>query len=141
MSIFPFIQPRAQSSENTGMPLYREIKWDYEKNVPVFSGGEPVLITGGPAVAVWAWKALHCQRYLFEIYTTQYGNELETLIGQPYTEKVKMSEAGRYVRECLLINPYITGVDNVSVDFADGTLYIKATLKTIYGEETVDVRI
>ena len=140
-SIFPFIQPQTAVSASPGMPLYKEIQWDYLNNKPVFSGGEPAITTGGKAVAVWAWKALHCQRYLHEIYSYSYGDELATLIGQPYTEKVKQSEAARYVRECLMINPYILGVENIQVSFDSGTLFVSCDLITIYGGEELSVRV
>ena len=39
----------------------------------------------------------------------------------------------------LMINPYITDVTNVAVSFADGKLSISCTIKTIYGEVTIDV--
>ena len=44
------------------------------------------------------------------------------------------AEAPRMVRDALLINPYITDVSDISVDFAGDTLAISARLKTIYGE-------
>lgn len=138
MSLFPIIQPQAIES-NTDLPLYKEVKWDYERNIPVFKNGSPVIVTGKEAVLVWAWKALNTPRFRYEIYTWDYGCELEELIGQPFTEELKQSEAARYVRECLLINPYITDVSNVTVYFNDGTLNISCTIETVYGEVEIDV--
>ena len=100
MSLFPIIQPRIVEAETT-FPLYKELKWDFEKNVPVFRNGSPVIVTGKEAVLVWAWKALHTPRFRHEIYTWDYGCEVESLIGQPFTEELKQSEAVRYVKECL----------------------------------------
>lgn len=138
MNLFPIIQP--QTAEiNTELPLYKEVKWDFEKNIPIFKNGSPVIVTGKEAVLVWAWKALHTPRFRHEIYTWDYGCEVESLIGQPFTEELKQSEAVRYVKECLMINPYITDVTNVSVSFADGKLSISCTIETIYGEVTIDV--
>jgi len=138
MSLFPIIQPQIVETDIT-LPLYKEVKWDFEKNVPVFRNGSPVIVTGKEAVLVWAWKALHTPRFRHEIYTWDYGCEVESLIGQPFTEELKQSEAVRYVKECLMINPYITDVTNVAVSFADGKLSISCTIKTIYGEVTIDV--
>jgi len=136
--IFPFLQPEAVTAETT-LPLAREIKWDFARNVPVFSGGVPVEVTGREAVAVWAWKALHTERFRWPVYTWDYGCEARSLIGQAYTEELKESEAARCVRECLLINPYISDVTDVTTDFADGLLTISCRLVTIYGEETLNV--
>lgn len=138
MSLFPIIQPQAIETA-MDLPLYKEVKWDFERNAPVFKNGSPVIVTGKEAVLVWAWKALHTPRFRYEIYTWNYGCEIEELIGQPFTEELKRSEAARYVRECLLINPYITDVSDVKVSFANDTLSISCTIETIYGEVEIDV--
>jgi hypothetical protein len=138
VSIFPIIQP--QTSEIvTELPIYKETKWDYENDSPIFLNGSPVIVTGKEAVLVWIWKALHVTRYRYEIYTWDYGNEIESLIGQPFTEELKKSEAARYVEECLLVNPYITGVENITVSFSKDVISISCTVETIYGE--VDVYV
>lgn len=137
MDLFPSIQP--QAAAETTLPLAREVNWDYARDTPVFSGGEPVIVTGLDAVMVWAWKALHTERFRWPIYTRDYGCEARSLIGQPYTEELKVSEAARYVRECLDINPYITGVTDVSTAFAGDRLTISCTVVTIYGEAKLNV--
>ena len=109
LELFPVVQPEAAPVE-TELPLCREVQWDYARNLPVFRQGEPVTVEGAEAVAVWAW---------------------------PYTEALKQAEAQRYVREALEINPYISGVDAVTVDFADGALSIACTVRTVYGTREV----
>lgn len=135
--IFPIIQP--QVVENLELSLYKEVKWDFKNNVPVFKNGSPDIVTGKEAVLVWAWKALNTPRFRHEIYTWDYGNEVESLIGQPFTEELKQSEAIRYIRECLMTNPYITGVSDIKVSFNEDKLSISCALETVYGEVEVDV--
>lgn len=137
MSLFPIIQPLIETPNE--LILYKEVKWDFEKNIPIFHNGSPVIISGKEAVLVWAWKALQTPRFRHEIYTWDYGCEVESLVGQPYSEELKQSEAARYVRECLLINPYITDVTNITISFSDETLSIGCTIETIYGEVSIDV--
>lgn len=139
MSLFPMIQPETVESE-TELPLYREVAWDYENNRPIYKNGNPVMVEGKEAVSVWAWNALHTDRFRYEIFTWDYGNETESLVGQNYSEKLKQAESTRYVRESLMINPYITDVKNIAVNFADGLLTITGTLVTIYGEADMNVR-
>lgn len=136
--LFPSIQPEATNKSSVG-ELYKEVKWDYDKNVPVFKNGTPVIVVGKDAVLVWAWKAINTPRFKHEIYTWDYGNEAESLIGRTFTEKLKQSEAVRYIKECLLINPYISDVVDVSVAFFDGSLRISCTIKTVYGEASINV--
>lgn len=47
MSIFPMIAPEAsQGAQAQTLPLCREVAWDFERDVPVFRQGEPVVVTG-----------------------------------------------------------------------------------------------
>ena len=98
-----------------------------------------MILEGAQAIKTWIWKALVTVRARYEIYSWDFGNELEELIGQPFTEELKRAEAARYVREALEINPYITGVSSVSADFSGGTLSLAATVETIYGEVQIHV--
>ncbi len=135
--IFPIIQPEAETPKSSRLPLCMEAAWDFDKGVPVFSGGKPLVATGAEAVKVWAWKALKTARCRFPAYTWGYGCEVERLVGKPFDEGVKRSEAARYVREALLPDPYITGVRSVDVSFEGSTLAIRCEISTIYGEVTV----
>lgn len=135
MSLFPIIDPQEQTdSEKQSLPLFREVAWDFENDVPRFRGGQPILVEGKEALQVWIWRAIRTARYRYEIYTWDYGSEFESLLGQAYTDSVKTAEAPRYLRECLLINPYIKEVKNIEVSFADACLDVSGTAVTIYGE-------
>lgn len=138
MSLFPIIQPELSASTEK-MPIYKEIAWNYKTNFPVWRGGEPYIVSGAQAVASWAFRALQVPRYRFEIYSWDYGSEFEELIGTVYSEELKKAEAKRYVKECLLVNSYITDVDNIEIVFTDGALKISCTIKTVYGEVSVNV--
>ena len=138
MSIFPMIQPAAEeAAESQELPLYREVAWNFETNTPIFSRGEPMIVTGREAVKVWIWKALHTVRYRHEIYSWDYGSEFESLIGQAYTPELKEAEAPRYLRECLLINPYIKDVTDITASFAGSRLTVSGRAHTVYGEELI----
>jgi hypothetical protein len=141
VTLFPLIQPEVtgETEDSSDYPMYREVKWDFQNNVPVYKNGNPVIVKGLEAIKVWAWKALHTPRFRYEIYSWDYGNELESLIGQSYSQALKESEAARYVRECLLINPYITDVKNITVNQSGDKISITGTLETIYGEANISV--
>lgn len=135
MSIFPMIDPgEAAETGSQALPLCREAAWDFEHDVPIFRGGEPVVVTEKEALKVWIWRALRTPRFKYEIYTWAYGSEFESLLGQAYTDAVKTAEAPRYLRECLLVNPYITAVKDITVSFEAARLTVKGTAVTVYGE-------
>lgn len=135
MSIFPMIDPgEAAEARSQALPLCREVAWDFEHDVPIFRGGQPVVVTEKEALKVWIWRALRTPRFKYEIYTWAYGSEFESLLGQAYSDSVKTAEAPRYLRECLLVNPYITEVKDITVFFEAARLTVKGTAVTIYGE-------
>lgn len=140
MSLFPFIQPEITVSVEP-LPMAREIAWDFERDLPVLKNGEPVFCEGAEAVAVWAFNALQTVRYRHEIFSWDYGCELETLIGQQYSAATKKAEAIRYVREALTVNPYITEVNDIRVEFdGKGLLTVSCRILTIYGEIKIERR-
>lgn len=124
-------------SSASALPTAVEAAWDFETDRPVFHRGEPVLVTGLEAVKVWAWNALKTARFRFRHHTRAYGCEIERLVGQPFSEDVKRSEAARYFREALEIDPYITGVEDVTAEFSGSTLTVRGTIRTIYGDTEV----
>lgn len=139
MTLFPLIEAPARTGRESGvLPLYREAAWDFEADRPLWQNGQPVWVTGAQAVATWAWNALHAVRGHLPLFTREYGCELRELTGRPYTAQVKESEAGRYVTECLTVNPYITDVRQIWADFSGATLRLRCVVSTVYGEVSVD---
>lgn len=122
-----------------GLPLYRDVQMDYETGRPVWAGGSPVFATGLEAVRGWAWRAIDTARYRFSVFSWSYGCELEALVGQPYREDTKRSEAERYVREALLVSPYIREVQVTETSFEGSTVRIRADITTVYGRSSVYV--
>lgn len=138
-TLFPVLTPAAEQSTAAEMPMFRDVAWDYGTDTPIFSKGAPVIIEGREAVLSWCRRALLVPRYRLEMYSQDYGSELESLIGQPYTDALKQAEAIRYVREALLANPYVESVTGISVSFDGDQLQISCRVTTIYGGGDVNV--
>lgn len=140
MSLFPLISApdTGELTVTGGLPLYREVDWDFQTNKPVWKGGKPVFVTGARAVLVWAWNALHTPRFAHDVFSADYGLDSEALRGKAYSKEVRDAEAIRVVREMLCVNPYITNVTQVNVDFEGSALHLSFKLTTIYGEVTID---
>lgn len=139
--IFPFLQPDLYAGQAAGAAeAYRDVKWDYAGDKPVFSStGEPVIVEGLPAVMSWAWRALHTERFLSEIYSADYGNEILNLAGQQWIREVKEAEALRYVRECLQQHPNVRDIANGAASFADGLLTLRCSVICDYGSAQLEV--
>ena len=137
MSLFPqFSIPAAGAGGD--LPLYADVAMDYDAGTPLWEGVNPVVVTGLEAVKSWAWRAVATARYRYGAFGWDYGCELENLVGQPYGQDTRRSEAVRYVREALEVCPYITSAQ-ASVEGLEGSsLHIRVVMRTVYGDGTLE---
>ena len=139
MSLFPFVTYKEDIVKNNSFPLYREVAWDFKRDVPILENGDFKIVEGNEAIKVWVYKALLVPRYNYSIYSWNYGSELMDLIGKAYTPQLTKSEAKRYIEEALKINPYILDVNVIDTDFKDSVLSANVKIVTIYGESEVTI--
>ena len=137
MSLFPFVTYKEDMIKDNTFPLYREVAWDFKRDIPILENGDFKIVEGNEAIKVWVYKALLVPRYQYSIYTWGYGSELMDLIGKAYTPQLTKSEAKRYIEEALKINPYILDVNVIDTDFKDSVLSANVKITTIYGESEV----
>ena len=139
MSLFPFVSNIDEVKIDNTFPLYKEVAWDFKRNIPIIEKRDFKIVEGNEAIKVWVYKALLTPRYQYSIYTWNYGSELLSLIGKAYTPQLTKSEAKRYIEEALKINPYILEVNVLDTDFKDGALSASIKIVTIYGESEVTI--
>ena len=137
MSLFPFIGNVNEAKVDNSFPMYKEIAWDFKKDAPILENGDFKIVEGNEAIKVWVYKALLTPRYSYSIYSWNYGSELMDLIGKAYTHSLTKEEAKRYIKEALLINPYILGVTVIDTSFKNDLLSADIKITTIYGESEV----
>ena len=138
MSLFPFISNNVDEVKvDNSFPLYKEVAWDFEKDTPILENGDFKIVEGNNAIKVWTYKALLTPRYNHSIYSWDYGSELMDLVGKAYTPSLTKEEAKRYIKEALLINPYILEVTVIDTDFKNDLLSADIKITTIYGESEV----
>ncbi len=92
------------------------------------------VVEGKEAIKVWIWLALQTPRYRHSIYTWDYGNEFEDLIGNGYTKEYIDAEAQRMTEDCLLVNENIQSITEFNVDMERDVLTISFTANTLYGD-------
>lgn len=134
-----FPQFTAPAGESRDLPLYRDVRMDYSAGRPMWESGNPVITSGLEAVKGWAWRAIDTARYRYPCFSWSYGCELEALIGQPYQADTKRSEAERYVKEALLVSPYIRSVRVSDTRFEGSTLHMTVELTTVYGDSQFSI--
>lgn len=77
-------------------------------------------------------KLLHTERYMYEIYTDEYGVELQALIGESFD--LVEAEIGRVIKEALLVDERIVSVENIQATKLDSTsLLITFSVESIFG--------
>lgn len=91
------------------------------------------IVEGLEAIKIWIWLVLQTPRYRYYVYTWDYGNEFEDLIGRGYTEEYIEAEAKRMTEDCLLINENIQSISEFSVNMENEILTVSFTANTIYG--------
>ena len=135
MSIFPFINgdDGLLETSNNNLPLYKECAWDFVNDRAIFVDGSPKIVYGNEGIKVWIYKAIKTNRYEFEIYTWDYGSEIESLIGKGFQIGFIKSETKRYIEEALSVNPYITKINKIDIDFKTDVLTAYVDLETVYG--------
>ena len=60
VSLFPLISEpdTGELTGSDGLPLYREVDWDFRTNKPVWKGGNPVYVTGD--APFWCGRGMRC---------------------------------------------------------------------------------
>lgn len=74
---------------------------------------------------------LSTERFKYWIYTSDYGVELESLIGKP--RALIEGDIQRRIEEALAEDDRISGVEDFTIAFEGESAYIKFTVATIYG--------
>lgn len=129
MGLFPaYIENDQTIEKNKTRATPKEYEIDYKTGQ--LTGR---TVEGLEAIKVWIWLVLQTPRYRYYIYTWDYGNEFEDLIGQGYSEEYIEAEAQRMTEDCLLINENIQSITGFSVNMENEQLTISFTANTIYG--------
>lgn len=85
-------------------------------------------------------KILKTDRFTYPIYDDQYGNDLSELFGKDF-EYAKV-EVKRMLKEALEADERVTNVAVNTIEQTDSTtLFVTATVSTIYGDLPIDSEV
>lgn len=113
-------------------------EYNYDLNTKKIGNG---FVEDNQTLKIWIHFALKTERYKHLIYSWYYGNEVNNIIGKKTTKGLFNSEVKRYIEECLLVNEYITGIQDLKIEKDGSKLTIDFTVLTIFGEVSVNENI
>ncbi|MET3616723.1 hypothetical protein ABID14_000343 [Peptoniphilus olsenii] len=137
---YPFIDPHLVGENLKEPPLACEYAYDMDTANFKYKDGKMYKVYKNDALKIKIWKLFMSERYRWVVFPWSYGHELETLIGQAYTQGYVNSEAERYCKEAIerALEDYIIRLEEFKVNFDEGILYISFKAITIYGQMIVD---
>ena len=128
-------------TETEEMPIFKEYAIDFKSGEYIKEGNDIKVLEKNEALKVWILKALKTERFRYtEVYSDNYGSELETNIGTIYQKSVKDALMINQIRDTLLVNPYISECYNFEISNEDEYVpQITFNVKTVYGELEMEV--
>lgn len=109
-----------------------DLQLESSKTYRVLNGRVVGWIDNKQALRQAIEKLLHTERYMYEIYTDEYGIELQALIGESFD--LVEAEIGRIIKEALLADDRVVSVENIQATKLDSTsLLITFSVESIFG--------
>ncbi|MBS9775028.1 MAG: DUF2634 domain-containing protein [Tenacibaculum sp.] len=130
MGIFPFFEK--EETIKTEKPIFKEYAYDFENNTFKTRNGREYLVYRDEALKIWIYKALKTFRFKHLAYDDAYGAELYRLIGKAKDIDIVKLEIKRYIKEALLVNPYILEVSNFRIFENIEQNEVSFEVKTVY---------
>ena len=128
-NVFPSIAPAVQTATVPSLTF----------GVNQATGQITFGMTGLDAVKQAVWIALGVQRYAWQIYSPNFGDEIASLIGKP--SGLVFAEVPRMIREALSIDDRITSVDAFSLTQTGDALAINFTVHSVYGDFSTNTTV
>lgn len=142
MGVFPFTSSAQDNvSDGKKLPLFREYAYDYENNCLMTRGGHTYLVEKDEALKIWLYHALRVTRYRYEAHSAEYGNELEELVGKGAGREILESEITRYIREAVMVCPYIQEISDFAFLWEAGGCTVSFKVTSIYGRFTYESEV
>lgn len=139
----PFVVgPDATETISADLPIFKEFDFDFDKDTFIYNAdGSHKIVEKNDAIKVWVLHALRCERYRYLAYFDDYGIELEPFVGTGPNNGDRASQLFKYIKEGLLVNPYITDVAAMSTVQDEKKTTMKLHLETVYGSTSVGIEV
>lgn len=134
MNLFPELTIGIGEEAGKNLPVYREWAYDFNRNCFLTQNGQYYMVEKNEALKIWIYKAMKTSRYRYPAYPRAYGQELDEIIGMSSSREIRESESERLIQEALLVNPYITSVEDFEFEHKGSDLHVSFQVVTLYGE-------
>lgn len=119
---------------NTEDKVYTDFYFDEESHS--FSGG---IVDKIEALKGYIYLALNVDRYKYPIYSFDYGNEISTIIAEDIEDELLESKCKQFIKDALLINPYIKDITDINVERNNTKVSIDFIVNSIYGDVYIKI--
>lgn len=119
--------------ETPELPIFKELAFDFETGQLLTKGGQYYYVEKNEALKIWIYKALKASRFTYLAYSSNYGNEIYTLVGRYLAKPLLYSELKRMVEEALLCNPYIVSISDFEAEQKGSKVLCTFAVNTVYG--------
>ncbi|RCX22613.1 uncharacterized protein DUF2634 [Fontibacillus phaseoli] len=122
--------------QDEGVRFGRSWRFDFDAGEFVMTPTRKIAgAEGTEAWILWCQKAIRTPRYRHLIYSRDYGQEFEELIGRGYSRAVQESEIQRIARETLLIDPRTASVEGFVFEWQGERCSFTCRVANIHDEE------
>lgn len=122
--------------QDEGVRFGRSWRFDFNAGEFVMTPTRKIAgAQGTEAWILWCQKAIRTPRYRHLIYSRDYGQEFEELIGRGYSRAVQESEIQRIARETLMVDPRTASVEDFVFEWQGERCSFTCRVMNIHDEE------
>lgn len=125
------------ASPSNNLPIFTEYDFDFQNECFIFENGKQKIVTENEALKIWSYKCLKTERWRYRAYDNAYGIELEQFVGTHTNNRDSATEIERYIKDALLVNPYIESIDEITASIDGDELTYDVLLTSVYGQFTI----
>lgn len=111
-------------------------EWGLNSDMNAMTG---VRVEDVEALKIWAYNAILTPKGRYEMFTDEYGSELEDLISHANSPGYILMEAKRMITDCVTYHPMISGISDFSGECDGDSLKVSFTLVTDYGDTEMEM--
>ncbi|MDU5101147.1 MAG: DUF2634 domain-containing protein [Clostridium butyricum] len=126
-------------NKSSDIPLLKEYAWDFDNDNFLTEKGKFVILEGLEALKVRNYLALKVYKGRFFIYKNKVGTKLKDLIGRD--RNYVSLHVREMIEEALLDNIYVTGIENLEINYNNGKITVEFTVLNIYQDYTTEIEI